>query len=280
MITLPAIRALNHLVKIGHKSLAKRMHASLVTGRPTYFKDKNEYNAFNIVRGSLSGPKVFKTNKINFGDEFTLRREAGLGVNAYGRSIYGQQKNVPVVDIDLKDPTSHAADQIIFNTLSDFTPALKNFMKTKRGKQSAFKIYRTPAGMRLFDVSKISRKDRPDYYEEVFDALGADPYYAGGAKSSFAYNTRLHPKAGRKTNIWNLPGNVRTGKFAKENPGDFVAKQKKPGAILKGPDADIDPRSVAEVNLYHDMLIRGILDRVNKREGRVPGLEGLMALIK
>ena len=289
MITIGALKALEHLAKMGHTPLATKIFKALTTGKTAHFKNKKELDAFYAVKGNLTGPKVYKDNIIGFGDDgnvgrFLLEREAGLGAGSkygsYGRNYYGLQKNVPITDVDLLDPTSHKKEQVIFNTLAEFTPALKDFMKTKRGKQTAFKIYRTPAGMRLFDVSKISRKEKTDYYGEVWDALGVDPYFQSGALKSGTYNTRLHPKPGRKTNVWNLPGNVTTGKFAKENPGDFVAKQKTPGSIIKGPDAVVDPRSLAEVNLYHDMLIRGILERKAKREGRTPGLEGLISLLR
>tara|TARA_R110002020_G_scaffold237431_3_gene449756 strand:+ start:9937 stop:10836 length:900 start_codon:yes stop_codon:yes gene_type:complete len=296
MITVAAIRALQHLVKMGHKPLAKKIHKALTTGETAHFKSWDERRAFDVVRKSLLDSKPFKNNKIIFPDGTIIRREGayqpmfgkhkrGKGPNkdagkgAYGRGLYTSQKKVPMTDVDLKDPFSHKKEQVIHETLSDFIPAMKDYMGTKRGKKSAFKVYRTAAGMRLFDVSKISRRDKPAYYEEVWDALGGDGSYRGFSIGRGDYSARIMPKPGRTKNIWGLPGNVKTGKFAKQNPGEFIAAQRKPGSIIKGVDADIDPRSLAEVNLYHDMLIRGILERKAKRKGRVPGLEGLMSLI-
>lgn len=288
------ISALMLLKERGHSKLANKIYKAITIGKTANLTSA-ERKAFLPFRGTLTGTKPLKNPIIQAADsDFTLRKEMGFqpfagnilrktgpykgkGHGAYGRGLYGEQKKVPITDIDLYDPSSHAADQVVFKTLKDFTPAMRDFMKTKRGKQSAFKIYRTPAGLRVFDVSKVSRRERPLVYDEVWQALGADPRYTNMAISKGAYATRLHPKQGRRSNIWGLPGNVRTGKFSKENPGDFVAKQKYPGAILKGPDAIIDPKSLREVDLYHDNFIKVILH--NKLQRGNISLDGLLKYI-
>ena len=290
-ITLSAMKALMHLKKQGHSKLAEKLFGAITTGKPLSLTSK-ERVAFLPVRGELTGTKGLVNPIQNF-KNFQLRNELGFhpfggnlirksgefkgaGQGAYHRSIYGSQKKVPMSDVDLRDPFSHAGDQVIHNTLDDFIPAFKDYMKTKRGKQSAFKLYRTPAGLRLFDVSKIGRNEKPLVYQEVWNAIGGDPRYRDMALRSGSYAARLHPKI-RKHNIWNLKGNVRTGKFAKENPGDFVAQQKIPGSIIKGPDAIIDPRSLSEVKAYHDGLVKLVLQ--NKLKTGNISLDGLLKYI-
>lgn len=269
------------LIDNGQPVIAKKILSAIKTGKPVKFTKKEE-NVFTVFRAHLTGSKVFKNPITKLSDDFAIKREMGVnrdmyGQQHYGRSIYGQQKNVPITDIDFKDPFSHAKDQVVFDTLTDFVPALKSYMKTPRGKQSAFKIYRTPAGLRLFDVSKLSKKEPVGYYGEVWDAIGADPRFVNMANITGKYATRLHPKVGRKHNIWHLKGNVRTGEFSKKNPGDFVAKQKIPGSIIKGPDAIVDPQSLKEVQSYHDMIIRQIL--MNKNKTGITSMSGLFDML-
>ena len=293
MIAPRVFKALMHLKKHGHSKLAEKIWTAITTGKTANFTGP-ERRAYLTVRGELEGTKAFTNPLLKFKGGFQLRKELGFqpfvgkikrktgrhkgkGSGAFSRGFYGQQRKVPISDIDFDDPTSHAKDQVIHNTLKDFIPALKDFMKTKRGKQSAFKIYRTPGGLRIFDVSKVSRREKPVVYDEVWQAIGGDPRFTHQATGTGLYAARLHPKPGRDHNIWRKKGNIRTGKFAKENPGDFVAKQRIPGSIIKGPDAIIDPRSLKEVKSYHDNLIEIILQ--NKlRTGNI-SLDGLLKYI-
>lgn len=293
MLSSRVIKVLMHLKKQGHKSLADKLKLAIKTGKPAHLTG-DERRAYYTIRGEIEGTKALNNPISKLTGGFELRRELGmqpfqgniirktgeykgLGSGVFSRGVYGQQKRVPISDVDFHDPTSHAKDQVLFKTLKDFTPALKDFMKTKRGKQSALKIYRTPAGLRIFDVSKVSRGEKPMVYDEVWQALGGDPRFTGQAIRSGQYATRLHPKPGRKTNIWNLEGNVQTGKFAKQNPGDFVAQQRIPGSIIKGPDAIIDPKSLSEVQRYHDGLVKLVLQ--NKLKTGNISLSGLLKYI-
>ena len=148
MITPAAIKALKHLVEIGHKPLAERIYKALTTGKTANFKNYSERRAFDVVRSGLMDSKPFKDNKIIFPDGTIVRREgayqplfgkykrkkgpyAGAGKGAYGRGLYLSQKRVPMTDVDLKDPFSHKKEQVIHETLSDFIPAMKDYMKSE-----------------------------------------------------------------------------------------------------------------------------------------------------
>ena len=260
-----ASKLLLHLAKIGNPKLANKIAHSLRTGKVLDLTRK-EQQAFNVIRHDFVNK--LETAK-DLGHGMSIRQGAfynpkggSKGGGAISRSYFGGHKNVPIADIDLKDPLSHAAEQVAHATLKDFQPALLDFMKTRAGQHSALKIYRTPAGMRIFDVGKKWRGTKPYVYEGALNELGSDPRYISHAIKSGRYNTRMFPKPGRDTNIWNLPGNrtKNTFNFASENPGDFVAKQASPNKVLMGSKAEIDPISWKE-SLFHDRVIKQVINR-------------------
>lgn len=261
-MTGTAIKTLRYLIKMGFPGLAKKLEAAIKTGKVANLT-KKESDIFSVVRHDL-----MKTSSEfrPMSADVALRRElfynptgGQLGGGSFGRGYFSAHKKVPMVDIDLPGP-SHSGMQVMFETKKDAMQNFLDFMKTKFGKKTAWKLYDTPAGIRMFDISKKSRGARPRFYEGVSQELGSDPYYIAFSRSKGTYDSRLMPKPGRK--------------------GDFVARpinrigQKK---VFKGEDATIDPMSWKEVRSAHDMLIQQIL-RNKRREGNV-NLGGLFDML-
>ena len=280
------MKLLRHLAGLDHpkaEPLAKKIFNTLKTGKITEF-DTDERKLFNVIRGGGFGQKLESVQQLT--PDFAVRTGAyyypGKGTKGGGflsKSYFGAHKKLPITDIDFHDPLSHVGEQVVHPTLKDFAPALLSFMKTPGGQHSAFKIYRTPAGMRLMDVGKKWRGTQPYAYEGAMQDLGADAFYISGSVKSNRYNTRLFPKPGRKHNVWSEPGNITrdTRNFAKDNPGDFVAKQVKPNKVLMGSKAEVDPLSWKE-SLYHDRIIKNIVNR-KKAKGIIKA-DNLLDLIR
>ena len=262
-----ATRLLKNLANSGHKQLANKLWAALKVGKPINLKP-DERKAFELISDALTGrsseiaTSVGKGVKVRRGAFYNKRK------GTFGPSVFSEHKNTPIIDIDLNDPLSHYASQVTHHTLKDFKPALMDFLKMPGGQHSALKIYRTPAGMRIFDVSKKHRGIRPEVYEGAMRDLGADGAFIRHSKVTDSYNARLFPKPGRTHNIWGLPGNKSNVGPLKDwdikNPGDFVAKQVNPGYILKGKKAIVDEQSLAET-VFHDKVIQQIINRKNAK---------------
>ena len=265
------LKLLKHLAKNRSPKLANKILHSLKSGKPLDLT-KSELSDFNIIRHDLLKGEA----RTRITPEFSVRqgifynKEGGVkGGGSLSRSYFGTHEKVPNIDIDLKDIKSHAPDQVVHATAKDFLPSLIDFMKTPGGRKSALKMYRTPGGLRIFDVSKAHRGTSPNVWEGVMHDLGADRRFIQHSKNRGNWNTRLFPKPGREHNIWDKPGNYdpRYPEFTKQNPGDFVAKQTRPGKVIVGKDAEVDLDSWREV-FYHDELIKNIVNR-KKSKGTI-----------
>jgi hypothetical protein len=254
---------LKHLASMGEYRFANKIASSIKTGKVLDMTPK-ERSVFNVVKMDLL--KSTKEQKL-IQPGVMLRRE--LSFNPYGgvkkggaisRGYYSGSKNVPMIDIDLPDPRSHMGGQIMFKTKKEAMQNFSDFMKTKFGKKTAWKLYDTPAGIRMFDISKKSRKAAPSFYEGVSQELGGDPFYIKYSRGRGTYDARLFPKPGRT--------------------GDYVARPlipNEPRKIILGPDATVSRKSWDEVRNVHDKYIENILNQ-RKRTGKI-SLGGLFDLI-
>ena len=277
------LKALQKVVKMltddGNYKLANKLFKSIISGKPVKLLPE-EGKIMNSLRGT---EKDFaKIGDMISGRPVEISRSMGQGVHVrkgaywnkrnpqdFGRSVFTEHTNMPIMDVDFKDPLSHHISQVTHHTLKDFKPALLDFMKTPGGKNAAFKMYRTPGGMRVMEVGKKHRGKRPVEFEGAMQEIGGDPYFARHAKAFDSYNARAMPKPGRDHNIWGLPGNstTRLPDWHLKNPGDFIAKQVNESVkpikdfnVIMGKNAEIDPRSWNE-SLFHDALIKQVIDR-------------------
>jgi hypothetical protein len=255
------LMALKHLASMGEFKLANKLIKSVKSGKTIQLTNK-ELKSFEVVkRDFMAG---LKESSPGMRKGTSLRREyfhsprSGEGGHA-GRAYFSRTENTPMVDIDLPDFLSHGG-AYNFKTKKDALKNLKEFMKTRLGSRTAWKMYDTPAGIRMFDVSKGSRGAKPDIFGDVGHALGGDKVYIRASKGKKAYDMRIMPKPGRK------------GDFIAKKMTDIRTKGAKPGYVI-GRRADVDPKSLREINEIHDILIRLILAN-QKMTGQVdlPGL--------
>ena len=261
-----AIRALTHLAKIGHYKLANKILDSIKTGKVLHLTGK-ERKAWNVVGHDVKTnlQQEFRTphpkTNILRREFYDMYRGGQHGQGALSRSYFQRTRSTPMVDIDFDDAISHAAKQVVFKGKEGKANALKqikDFLKSKAGGKHAYKIYDTPAGLRLIDVSKHGRGKQMNKYGDIMDILGADPSYKDRALEKAknyglsVYDARLMPKPGR--------------------PNDFTARLL---SQIKGKGAELSPSSLIETRDMHDNLIKTILKAHDEKQIiRLPGLLG------
>lgn len=283
------------LLRKSNPQLADKLWKSLTTGKPVSL-NIDEQNAFRPIVRAVTGRKSEVQTSLGHG--LGVRRGAYyhnppsdnplLRKGDFSRSVFSEHKQMPIVDVDFLDPLSHKPAQVIHHTYKEFQPALLDFIKSPAGKNSALKVLRTPAGMRIMDVSKFNRGIKPLAYSKKMKDLGVDPFFDTMAKWQGTYNARLMPKPGRKHNIWGLPGNNTVDGPLKDwylkNPGDFVAKQVNESVkpiknfnVMMGKNAEIDPMSWRE-SLIHDRIIKQVVNRQNAKG--IIQVDNLLDLVK
>ena len=170
-------------------------------------------------------------------------------------------KKTPMVDIDWEDPFSHAIQQVVFRGPKKQArkDAIKNLLDyVKADKSSRFRLYDTPAGMRIFNLSHRTSPNKMTY--AIDKALGGDKWYRQGTMKQNIFHTRVSPKPGRTP---------ETG----YPEGDYIAKLI--GDVGTGP---INPKNLQEVKRYHDDIIRVILNQTEYYGYPTSG--GLFSLMK
>jgi hypothetical protein len=202
--------------------------------------------AFNKGTGKL---KRLTTQQKPLSKNVDLRRELYYNPHTQtaGTGYFGQFRKTPMIDIDVAGP-HHYAYNIGFPTKKDALRNLADFTKSKAGKDSLFKVYETPGGIRLFDLSK--RATPRSYYQtgqSPSKALGDDIGYVNYNLRRGGFASRLSPKPGRE--------------------GDYVARFR--GYAGKG---KAHPLNRAEVNKYHYYLIRRIVNNSSKDKISIGGL--------
>ena len=177
--------------------------------------------------------------------DMLVRKELGVekGTDYFSPQFYTRHQHTPIIDVDF--PSSrHDAHQVVHKNTKEFMEALRKFMKTKGGRESAFRLYRTPGGIRGFDISRQHRGIRPVEWEGPATELGTDPNFISMMNIVDSYNARIFPKAGRG--------------------GDYIARTLFPKhPIIKGDRAIISPESLKET-MIHDELIRSMLNVPSK----------------
>jgi len=241
--------------QIGNPKLANKLYRTVKQGTPINLT-KAEYRDFLPIRHEFmklsKEAKPFQPGVLLRKEMFYQPKLGDKGGGSLSRGYFSSSKNVPMVDVDLPDPLSHAATQIVFKNKKDWATNFFDIMnRTKGGRKSAWKLYDTPAGIRMFDISKAHRGTKPYVYEGFSRDLGGDPSYIRYSKLRDRFDARLFPKPGRK--------------------GDFVAKplnQMREKKVFIGKDAEVDPRSWKEVRTVHDQLI-DIITRNSKEQKRI-----------
>lgn len=224
------------VVKMGHNE--KNIFWDMVRHKE-FEQIKNPTKNITVRKGVMYNKKIDRANPIYF---------TGM-------------KKTPMVDIDWEDPFSHNIRQVTFRgpkkqARKDALHNLLDYVRTD--KASKFRVYDTPAGMRIFNLSK---RTRPNKATQAIDkALGGDQDYRNMAMWQQIFHSRLSPKPGR-TPATGYP------------QGDFVARLL--GDIGTGP---IHPKNLHEVKRYHDGLIQVILNQTEKYGYPTSG--GLFDLIK
>jgi|TARA_R110002020_G_scaffold167214_2_gene355434 hypothetical protein len=178
-----------------------------------------------------------------------LRRELYYNPHTQtaGTGYFGQFKKTPMIDMDVAGP-SHYAYNVGHKTKKDALRALSDFTKSRAGKKSLFKVYETPGGLRLFD---LSRRTSPRGYYQTGNspsmALGDDISYVNYNLKRGGFASRLSPKPGRVD--------------------DYVAKPL--GYAGRG---KAHPLNRLEVKRYHDRLIAQIVRNSTKDKISIGGL--------
>jgi hypothetical protein len=272
-----AIKIAMKIAEKGQYKLSRKFLSAIVDGKP-FTPSTKEFNILDKLGVSRLFYKINNTATISptreispgiqLREELIWNRKAGKH-GSIGKFFVHDTKKVPIVDIDFPDKLgSHDASQIIFPNKREALKNLKSFMERDRfGRESAFKVYDTPAGMRLFDVTK-SRRGTPSLeYGGVMQQLGADDHFINWSRARGAYSARISPKPGR--------------------PGDFISKPAFPnhqmgGTVLAGPDAgrNISQRSIQEIQRYHDSFIIDLLEKQLKGRTDKITLPGLFRYIQ
>ena len=220
------------------------------------FKDKLPKNAVTTEKKLFWDlQKLKEMEQVKFpAKNITMRK--GIMYNkkkdVAGPVYFTGMKKTPMVDIDLHDPLSHAAQQVVFKGGSGRKDALMNLLDyVKADRNARFRVYDTPAGIRVFN---LAQRTGPSPVTHAIDkALGGDKFYRNMARNQEIFHSRLSPKPGRQ--------------------GDFVARLL--GDIGSGTP---NPKNLAEVTQYHDNLIRHIISQTEKHGYPTSG--GLFSLMK
>ena len=266
------MRSLSYLImklgKMGHPRLANKILSAITRGSTADLK-ASELNAFNVVRHDLfkSYKKVVPQGRIRGPHDVDLRRElfyspAGGtgGGGALSRGYFSSGKNVPMIDIDLPSGAWHSARQIGFKSRAEALRNLNEFLNTSSGKKTAFKVYDTPGGIRMFDVSRKSRGSGPRDYKKKSKELGGDDDYIDISMKKGRYDARLMPKPGREGDY-----------IAKPLLGDYRK-------VIKGADSDISRKSYDEITNIHDAFVMRILRNKLKTDNITLG--GMLDYVK
>lgn len=244
------IKIISHLKANHQHKLVDKIYRAMSKGKAVSLTQK-EQDVFNIVRHDLKlATRTTRDIPKQFGTEgMSLRKELFLNPadKAISPGYFTSSRKTPMVDIDFPGPY-HDPLQTTVRNRKEWAQLLKDYMKTKAGKKSAFKIYDTPAGIRAFDISKAHRGTKPYVWEGPAYELGGDPFYINFAKMKKAYDARVFPKPGRK--------------------GDFIAKPLKglrPRQVIMGEDAIVSRKGWNEMAV-HDALIRAIAHNTTKNQ--------------
>ena len=207
--------------------LHKRMLQHIASGKTMQFK-KHEYSG--LLSASRDHSKLKKMSDIT-----TLNTQ--FAPNRYtlqaGPMHVGYNKRVPMLDIDLPDPTAHMNSQIIHKSKGDFMKRLDKYLKTPQGQASNFDLYDTPGGVRAFDLGV---RTSPAKYFNRARALGSDPWYQYYSMKKGAFASRISPKPGRQ--------------------GDFIAQKFDTNYGL----GKVNETSRMEMGRYHDDIIKKIVN--------------------
>ncbi len=221
----PNLRFLPDALRIPGKSDKMTLIKNMRTGTLEQFKPLNKN--VGLRKGFLYSPSYDKAS------------------NAYFLSL----KKTPMVDIDLPSALRHSKAQIVFDSQRQ---AIKNLIDyAKFDKNSLFRIYKTPAGLRIFNIGKRTRPSKTTH--AIDKALGGDYSYRRGVLERGTFDARLSPKPGF--------------------PDDYGARYL--GTIGQSP---ANPQNLMEVTKYHDGLIRHIINETNKYGYPTSG--GLFSLMK
>lgn len=246
-----AIRALNHPAA---RSLAKQVMGLLKKEGPEnkkklsklglqlrrYF-NKTARKAENLMSETISPTADVNVRRQLFYNKYGQGQKAGKG-------YFADFKKTPMIDIDLPGP--HPDSSIVWSSEGEAMKAINKYLKTAVGKDSLFKLYRTPGGLRLFDLAR--RRSPRQYYDPrrasgwLQHQLGEDPWYSWHNLKRGAFASRVGPKPGRKD--------------------DYVAK-----FIDYVGEGEPNPKNFMDVKLYHDDLIRRIMENSTKSEASMGG---------
>ncbi len=166
---------------------------------------------------------------------------------------FAEFKDLPIIDIDVPipgKPPSHHAWQM---SVKNYDEGLENLHQfTKANTDSYLRIYKTPAGLRSFDLSKKAspieyykgaygdpNKVYPDKKMNWASILGDDTGYQNFNKARGSFAARLGQKAGRAD--------------------DTVARH----IMDMGQASNIIPGQLGKVKVYHDFAIKQILENPN-----------------
>jgi|TARA_R100000808_G_C2132401_1_gene141347 hypothetical protein len=250
MNTRLLLKVIRHLKDMNAQPIVNKIFRAMSRREPVSLT-KKEQEIFNVVRHDLlKSTKLDRDIPKKFGvEDMKLRRELFYNPreSALSPGYFTSSRRTPMVDIDLPS-ASHQASQVMVQNPKEFMQLARDYMKTKAGKKSALKLYETPAGIRVFDISKAHRGTKPYTYEGVANELGGDPFYINFSKIKGTYDARVFPKPGRS--------------------GDFVARpmgSSAPNKVWMGPDAEISRRGWNEM-LVHDALIRAIMHNTTKNK--------------
>ena len=230
--------------------------ASRITSiTPEFFTKKGVFSKkkfWNMLGGNLEEVK-------NVTPDVALRRGAYWMPNTdkATQSYFASFRQTPMIDVDLpktfikdgKKMVSHVDSQIVHKTKEDALRALREYAKSRAGKDDLFKVYDTPAGLRYFNLGRRSVPNKTTF--NIDEAVGGDVFYrkmAHGRLPQFGrgqglrksrFDARLFPKPGRE--------------------GDFVAKPL--GYIGVGQP---NPQNYQEILTFHDNLIKAIMKQRQK----------------
>ena len=246
-----AIRALNHPAA---RSLAKQVMGLLKKEGPEN-KKKLSKLGLQLRRYFNKAAKTAEnvmTETISPTPTVNLRR--GLFYNKYGKGqkagkgYFADFKKTPMIDIDL--PGDHPKSSVVWGSESEAMDAINKYLKTTSGKDSLFKLYRTKGGLRLFDLAR--RRGVREFYNPqrrtgwLNRQFGEDGWFRQHNVKRGAFDSRLSAKPGRREDY--------ITEFI-----DYIG------------EGEPNPKNFMEVNVYHDDLIRRIMEHSTKSEASMGG---------
>ena len=188
-----------------------------------------------LMGSNLSGVRKPPTSLMQIAPDATYKiqpREAPRSVGGPATDLeFIRLMKTPMMDWDKPD-AYHMDKNVTVRNLGDVEDMARSYVKDN--PQSMMKIYLTPGGYRAWEMGESMT---PTEFQPRFESLNVDPGYA-----FLSVNPNQPDTEGFASRISAKPGRV-----------DWAAQ---PLTVIKGEDAQVNPRSKLLIDTLHDDPIR------------------------